>query len=48
MCSSDLDNWKEGPEAAIRANVIEVLEKNGGELIEVPYKIGRASCRERV
>ena len=31
------DNWKEGPEAAIRANVIEVLEKNGGELIEVPY-----------
>ena len=31
------DNWKEGPEAAIRENVIAALKKNGGELIEVPY-----------
>ncbi len=31
------DNWREGPEAAIRANVLGQLEKYGGELIEVPY-----------
>lgn len=31
------DNWKKGPEAAIRSNVIEVLEKYGGTLIEIPY-----------
>lgn len=31
------DNWTEGPENAIRKNVIECLEKFGGELIEVPY-----------
>lgn len=31
------DNWREGPEAAIRANVIKVLSEYGGELIEVPY-----------
>ncbi len=31
------DNWKEGPEQAIRKNVLEELEKYGGELIELPY-----------
>ncbi len=31
------DNWCEGPEALIRANVIENLNKYGGELIEVGY-----------
>jgi len=31
------DNWKEGPEYAIRQNVITTLEKYGGTLVEVPY-----------
>ncbi len=31
------DNWKEGPEAAIRENVKALLAAYGGELIEVPY-----------
>lgn len=31
------DNWAEGPENAIRQNVIKCLSKIGGELIEVPY-----------
>ena len=31
------DNWKEGPEKSIRDNVIKVLERIGGELVEVPY-----------
>ncbi len=31
------DNWSQGPEAAIRENVIQNLEKFGGELIEIPY-----------
>ena len=31
------DNWKEGPENAIRKNVLECLSRYGGELIEVPY-----------
>ena len=31
------DNWSKGPEAAIRQNVIDNLQKFGGELIEVPY-----------
>ena len=31
------DNWAKGPEAAIRAKVIKLLEEYGGELIEVPY-----------
>ena len=35
------DNWKEGPEATIRENVIELLKKYGGELIEVSYIVGR-------
>lgn len=31
------DNWCEGPERAIRQNVIDNLKKYGGELIEVGY-----------
>lgn len=31
------DNWKEGPEAAIRENVKSLLAAYGGELVEVPY-----------
>lgn len=31
------DNWKEGPEAVIRDNVIAKLSEYGGELIEVGY-----------
>ncbi|MBQ8582719.1 MAG: phosphoenolpyruvate mutase [Ruminococcus sp.] len=31
------DNWRNGPEAAIRANVLRLLEEYGGELIEIPY-----------
>lgn len=31
------DNWKEGPENAIRENVLELLNVYGGELVEIPY-----------
>ncbi len=31
------DNWKTGPEAAIREQVLQKLKAYGGELIEVPY-----------
>ena len=31
------DNWRTGPESAIRAQVKEKLEAMGGELIEVAY-----------
>ena len=31
------DNWKNGAQTAIRNNVIGLLKKYGGELIEVPY-----------
>ena len=31
------DNWTVGPEAAIRAQVLQKLEEIGGTLIEVPY-----------
>lgn len=31
------DNWCEGPEKAIRENVLKNMESFGGELIEVPY-----------
>lgn len=31
------DNWQEGPENAIRQNVLNNLKKYGGELIEIPY-----------
>ena len=31
------DNWRNGPEKVIRENVLELLSKWQGELIEVPY-----------
>ncbi len=31
------DNWKTGPESAIRKKVEELLSEYGGELIEIPY-----------
>lgn len=31
------DNWKEGPEKAIRDHVKELLKAYGGELIDIPY-----------
>jgi phosphoenolpyruvate phosphomutase len=31
------DNWRVGPEAAIRANLLAALERFGGELVEVGY-----------
>ena len=31
------DNWANGPESAIRANVVKLLSEYGGELVEVPY-----------
>ncbi len=31
------DDWKEGPQRAIRQNVIDVLSEWGGELVELPY-----------
>lgn len=31
------DNWRTGPEAVIRENVIKNIEELGGKLIEVPY-----------
>ncbi len=31
------DEWREGPKRAIRDNVTDLLNKYGGELIEIPY-----------
>lgn len=31
------DNWRDGPQSAIRQNVIDVLQEWGGKLIEIPY-----------
>ena len=31
------DNWKNGPESAIRENVIALLSEYGGKLVEIPY-----------
>ena len=31
------DNWQSGPESVIRANVLDLLSRFGGELIEVTY-----------
>ena len=31
------DNWKEGPEKAIRDHVEELLAQYGGELVDIPY-----------
>lgn len=45
------DNWKDGPEAAIRNNVASLLGQYGGTLVEVPYtyneNIKRADARVR-
>ncbi len=35
------DNWCDGPEKAIRANVLENMKKYGGQLIEIPYTYNR-------
>ncbi len=34
------DDWDEGPQSAVRAEVIDLLSQWGGELIEVPYTKG--------
>ncbi|MCR5650010.1 MAG: phosphoenolpyruvate mutase [Lachnospiraceae bacterium] len=31
------DNWKDGPEKALRENCLEALKKYGGELVEIGY-----------
>ena len=31
------DNWKEGPECAIRKHVEELVKSYGGELVDIPY-----------
>ncbi len=31
------DNWREGPEKIIRNNVLDLCQKYGGQLIEIPY-----------
>lgn len=35
------DNWREGPEASIRENVVGLLARLGGQLIEIPYTYNR-------
>lgn len=34
------DDWKDGSQARLRAEVIETMKKIGGELIEIPYTQG--------
>lgn len=34
------DDWDEGPQSAVRAEVIKLLSQWGGELVEVPYTKG--------
>lgn len=45
------DNWKSGPESAIRNNILELLKEYGGQLIEVPYtynvQVQKADARMR-
>ncbi len=45
------DNWKIGPESAIRENVLSLLKEYGGELIEVAYtyndEVRRADARAK-
>jgi len=45
------DNWRAGPEAAIRAGVLRGLERIGGTLIEIPYtqneEIRKIDCQLR-
>jgi phosphoenolpyruvate phosphomutase len=37
------DDWKEGPDKYIREEVFQVMEKQGGEVIEIPYTKGITS-----
>ena len=37
------DDWKEGPDKYIRDEVFKVMEKQGGEVIEIPYTKGITS-----
>lgn len=43
------DNWREGSESCIRENVVTLLEKTGGKLVEIPYtyneKVKKADAR---
>lgn len=45
------DNWRQGPERAIRENVLALLKEYGGELIEVAYtyndEVRRTDARMR-
>ena len=41
------DDWKSGIQEAIRERVIHVLEKWGGELIEIPYTKNISSTKLR-
>lgn len=45
------DNWKTGPENAIRENVLSLLKEYGGELVEVTYtyndEVRRADARAK-
>ena len=40
-----VDDWKVGVQSKTRENVIKVLEKWGGELIEIPYTSGISSTQ---
>ena len=37
------DDWRDGPQANVRAEVVELLQGWGGELVEVPYTSGVSS-----
>jgi len=37
------DDWREGPQAHVRAEVIEIIQKWGGEIVEIPYTSGVSS-----
>lgn len=39
------DNWREEPLTIIRQNVLELLERTGGQLIEVPYTFNENVAR---
>ncbi len=40
------DNWREGPLKAIRNNVVSLLQKYGGQLIEIPYTYSENVARQ--
>lgn len=39
------DNWKEGPLKAIRENVARLVERYGGQIIDIPYTYNKAVKR---